>query len=189
MLKSLIHSGKGRGSQSGFTLIEFAVAMAISMLLIVGAAEILRYTVVQTGANSDRTMAQQETQYVSFWINQDVIQAQHIHFGNSTGTGFPLTITWIGQDGGNDTVTYGVVNNLNLSKNPWQLTRTEANRQGNVTSLVAQYLNPNLTDCYQKTEDNQTYNVLVLDVDAKVDQSEANSTFDISPRYSGITWH
>jgi len=167
---------------------EFAVAMAISVLLIAGAAAILRYTVVQTGANSDRTMAQLQTQYVSFWINQDVIQAQHIHFGNSTVTGFPLTITWTGQDGGNDTVTYDVVNNPALSKNPWQLTRTEVNGQGNATSLVAEYLNPNLTECYQMTEGNETYNVLVLDVDAKVDQSEGNSTFEISPRYSGITW-
>ena len=166
----------------GFTLVELGVALAISMLLIVGAAAIMRYTVVQTGANNDRTMAQLQTQYVSFWISQDVMQAQHIHFGNSTGTGFPLTITC-----GSGTVTYNVVNNPSVSMNPWQLTRTE----GNATSLVAEYLNPTLTKCYREIEGNQTYNTLVLNVDAKVDQSEANSTFEISPRYninSGNIW-
>jgi hypothetical protein len=71
--------------------------------------------------------------------------------------------------------------------NLWQLTRTE----GSATSLVAEYLNPTLTKCYREIEGNQTYNTLVLNVDAKVDQSEANSTFEISPRYninSGNIW-
>jgi prepilin-type N-terminal cleavage/methylation domain-containing protein len=179
MWKSVMYSRKRRRSQLGFTLVEFAVALAIGVLLIAGAAAIMKYAVVQTAANSDRTMAQLQTQYVSFWISQDVMQAQQIHFGNSTGTGFPLTITC-----GSGTVTYNVVNNPNIGMNPWQLTRTE----GSATSLVAEYLNPTLTKCYREIEGNESYNVLVLDVAARVDQSAGNSTFEVSPRYSGITW-
>lgn len=160
----------------GFTLMEFAVAMVISTLLMVGAAYILRYMVVQTGANGDRTMAQLQAQYVSFWIGQDVVQAQTICFGNSTGTGFPLKMQ-IGLDGGN--VTYEVVNNPDLGKNPYQLTRTDVNG----TSLVAQYLDPVSTKCYGN-ETSGDHFLLVLEVAAQVDQSAASSTYELSPRYS-----
>ena len=218
----------------GFTLVEFAVAIALSILIMGGAAAILRYTVVQTGANTDRTIAQLQAQYVNFWISQDVVQAGNITLGNSS-SGFPLTMTRTGLDGGNSTVTYDVVNNTNLSKNPWQLTRTEVNGQGNVTSLVAEYVVPwggswltgisyNVNDrvsdngssyvciaahtssssnepgagaswtTYWKVQQgtkacqgNTTYNVLMLEVAAQVDQGEADRKYQISPRLGNAT--
>jgi prepilin-type N-terminal cleavage/methylation domain-containing protein len=191
-LKTVIYGRQRRGGQLGFNLIELMIAIAISVLLMVGTVAILRYMVVQTAENGDRTMAQLQVQYIGSWISEDVVQAQHIHFGNSTGTGFPLILTWIAQDGGNNTVTYDVVNDEELGGNPWQLTRTSVNSQGNATSLVAEYLDPAKTKCdietvYDEPTSPEKY-VVVLDVDAKVDQSEENSTFEISPRYSGITW-
>jgi prepilin-type N-terminal cleavage/methylation domain-containing protein len=174
---------KGR-RQLGFTLIEFTVAIAISVLIMVGAAALLRYMVVQTGANSNKTIAQLQVQYVGFWLTQDVVPAGNITLGDSP-SGFPLTMTIPGLDGGNSTVIYDVVPNPNLPGNTWQLTRTEVDvdGQGNVTSLVAQYVDHSLTKACQG---NTTYNVLVLEVAAKVDQSklvpEADRKYQISPR-------
>jgi len=177
----------------GFTLMEFAVAMVISTLLMVGAAYILRYMVVQTGANGDRTMAQLQAQYVSFWIGQDVVQAGNVTLGSSTG--FPLTLTWTGLDGGNSTVIYDVVPNPNLSGNTSQLTRTEVDVEGigNVTSMVAQYVVPwdpvkqQGTRACQGGNATNPDNVLVLQVAAQVDRSAASSSYELSPRYGNET--
>jgi type II secretory pathway component PulJ len=201
MLEVGMNRGKGRGSQRGFTLVELGVAMAISMLLIAGTAWILRYTVVQTAANADRTLAQMQTQYVSSWINQDVIQARQIHFGNTTGAGFPLTIAWTGQDGGNRTVIYDVVKDPSISQNHCQLTRElRVDGVGEGNYLVSEYMvewhrtaeGEDLgTWCHRENagSDTDPRYVLVLDVMARVGQSEENSTFKISPRRTDIDWY
>jgi len=175
---------KGR-RQLGFTLMEFTVAIGISVLIMAGAAALLRYMVVQTGANSNKTMAQLQVQYVSFWLTQDMVQAGNITLGNSP-SGFPLTMTITGPDGGNSTVIYKVVSDGNISKNPYQLTRTD----GNGTSLVSQYMVPWDPVKQQGTkacQGNTTYKVLVLEVAAQVDQSEADRKYQISPRYGNAT--
>jgi len=68
----------------------------------VGTMTILRYAVVTTADNGDRTEAQIQAYYVGFWIGEDVVEATgNITVGNTTWSwdggdttivGFPITI-------------------------------------------------------------------------------------------------
>lgn len=182
---SILRRKRDRRDQHGFTLVEFAVALAISAVVLVGSVAIMRYIIVATAENGDRTIAQLQVHYISSWLVDDVVQAERIHFGNSTGTGFPIII----NDGA---VTYDVVENM--GENPWQLTRTVEADGGNQTLVVAEYLvpwseeNQEGTICYQKSVDGAPVDVLVLEVTAKVDQREESGSYEISPRASDIVW-
>jgi prepilin-type N-terminal cleavage/methylation domain-containing protein len=176
----------GRG-QRGFTLVEFVVAFAISALLLVGVVTIMRYVVIQTAVDGNEAMAQTEAYYVGFWIGEDVVQAQTVSLGDPT-QGFPLTLSWQSQDGGNHTVIYRLV--YNTEQNDWQLTREhELNGESLGVLLVSENLLPDSTKCYQKKSvGNENIDVLVVEVTAKVDTGEASSKYEISPRYTNVQW-
>jgi prepilin-type N-terminal cleavage/methylation domain-containing protein len=180
----------------GFTLVEMVVALVVAGLILVGSAALMRYMVVATGQQSDQVLARLQVQYVGFWISQDVVQAQHMEIENSSGNatlmkkGFPLTITWEGDDGNNNTVVYNLQDS---GQKPWELTRElKVNGVSKGISVVSQYLVPwsaqGLTDqgtwCVVNNEGNETnprYTVL-LTAAAQVDLAEASGTYNISPR-------
>ena len=179
-----------QGSQAGFTLAELIISIALMSLILVGSMGLLSYMVLVSDDNGDRTMAALQAQYASFWIGEDVVQAQSITFGNSTGSGFPLILGWIDPSMpgvGNNTVTYAVGNMTDrLGRSLWQLERThEVDGLNRGTSVVAEYLDPESTECLQKDEDP---NVLVLEVTAKIDRREQSSTYETHPRAGNVTW-
>lgn len=193
MVNAVVSERQRKGSQLGFTLVEFMVAFAVGALILVGALMILRYTVVTTGNNADRTIAQFQAHYVSFWIGEDAVQAQEIVFGNTTGKGFPLSIAWE-KDDGNHVVTYDVGNMTDeRGRNLWQLTRehkvmADGNEEILSSSLVAEYLDPELTECYREIVHDIPEDILVLKVAAKVDEAEESSSYEINPRYTNVNW-
>jgi len=181
--------------QPGFTLIEMVVALAVAAVILVSTVALGRYIFVATGEQSDQVLARLQVQYVSFWIGEDVVQAQQIMSENSAGNaaletkGFPLTITWEG-DNGNNTVKYYF---QNAGQNPWQLTRElKLDGMNEGTSVVSQYLVPwsaqggkDLgTWCVVNNAGNETNPkyVVNLTVAAQVDLAEASGTYHISPR-------
>ena len=190
MVKRLVSGQREQGSQAGFTLAELIISIALMALILVGSMGLLSHMVLVSNDNGDRTMAALQAQYASFWIGEDVVQAQSITFGNSTGSGFPLILGWIAPSMpgvGNNTVTYAVGNMTDrLGRSLWQLERThEVDGQNRGTSVVAEYLDPESTECLQKDEDP---NVLVLEVTAKIDRREQSSTYETHPRAGNVTW-
>jgi len=162
------------------------IALAIAALLVVSSSAIMS-SLVRTGDKVDQMMANLQVQYVSFWIGEDVVQAQSITLENSTigeytVVGFPFTLGCVDKNGGNYTVTYSVAD-MTVSDER-KLGRTlvslyRAKDGGNLT--VAEYLDPVGTNCELAQVGNQTYK-LVLNVAAVVDEKEASGRFDINPR-------
>jgi prepilin-type N-terminal cleavage/methylation domain-containing protein len=189
------------GSQPGFTLVEIVVALAVGAVILVGASALMYYMVVGTGEQSDQVMARLQVQYVSFWIGEDVVQAQHIESENSAGSatlmkkGFPLTITWENDEG----ISYSVIYDVeNTEQNPWTLTREyEVNGELVGNSTVSQYLVPWSaqgendvgTWCDIKNEGNETNPRYMVTVTAAavVDSAKASGTYQINPREGSVT--
>ena len=173
------------GRLHGLTLIELMVALAVSAMIIVGTATVMRHVVMAAGEERDDTMAVLEVQVSGFWINEDVVQGQSIRLGDPGGIGFPLTVEWTGWDGEKNRVTYGVQGMVDeQERSLWQLVRTQEKDTGSGyesmgSTFVGEYLDPGGTRCYWS---GSTIDVLVLEVTAVVDQSEASSTYEMNPR-------
>lgn len=181
-------------------MVELMVAIAISVLIVVGSLVFLRYMITVAADNRDKTMATLEVQYVGFWISEDVVQAQEISVFDCAEDpeGRLLILKWKEWDGSqSETITYYVENMED--EDLWRLMRTrEVYEEGNpepvstATSLVAEYLVP-----WSEAEDEgtrscamdyDTMKSLVVEVAARADRSEASSTYEIYPR-SAVEWH
>jgi len=187
-------------SQTGLTMVELMVAIAISMLIVVGSVALMTYMITVADDNRDKTMATLEVQYVGFWISEDVVQAQTIEFGENNG--FPLTITWRYGDGSaNETITY-YFEDMEEEQGLLILMRTrEVYREGSPdhsqsgTSQVAQYLVPwseskcTGTKCcrMEYSTEYDSMKSVVVEVAAKADRSEASSSYEIYPR-AAVDW-
>jgi prepilin-type N-terminal cleavage/methylation domain-containing protein len=203
-LRILLCPKQRKRNQPGFTLIEMLIALAISMIIVIGTAAFMQHMLSVTADHSDKKLAQIEVHYVGFWIGEDVAQAQSITLANSTVDGypiqgFPITLSWTNPDDGNTTIVYSVESMKDkLGRTLLKLNRT---KDDTGTSTIAEYLDPSLDDtgtpktrCYQKTEiGDQTVltDVLVLEVTAQVDRRVESGRYEIFPRaYSAgnVTW-
>ena len=192
-----------RRGQAGFTMVELMVAIAISVLIVVGSLVFLRYMITVAADNRDKTITTLEVQYVGFWISEDVVQAQEICLGGCDDEdppdpdGFPLVLKWEKWDGSqSETITYYVENME--GEDLWRLMRTRDVYDGEgalvstATSLVAEYLVPwseaegeGTRSCAMVYD---TMKSLVVEVAARADRSEASSTYEIYPR-AVVEWH
>jgi len=184
MAITMISGKRNAGGQAGFTMVELMVALAISMIIVVGSLILLRYMITVADTNRDKTIASLEVQYVGFWVSEDVVQAQTVELGSYHG--FPLEITWTEFDEEDNEipneVIYEVGNVTDMFGNDlWRLYRThwvEGDSLG--TSLVGQYLERDSTECIESKH--EFVSSLILRVAAKVDRSTGNNTYEIHPR-------
>ena len=197
ILKILLFCGRKEGSQLGFTLAELMISIAISGIILVGSAAILHQIVVSTQENMHKTQAKLEVQYVSFWIGEDVIQAQEVEIGNATVLGRLLRLNWTDELGnGNTTVTYDVQSMPKPDQDLWTLYRVKTDDKGTGNITVAEYLLPWSDEAgkgtkFERQLDLQTGNrtgVLVVTVAAQVDRYEETDTYETQPRMGNVTW-
>ncbi|MDY6893244.1 MAG: prepilin-type N-terminal cleavage/methylation domain-containing protein [Chloroflexota bacterium] len=192
-MNTIVWNKKKRLEQSGFTLIEFSVSLAITAIILVSSMLIFHHVAVVSATNAERTIARLQIQYVSLWISEDVVQAQEIDLGNSTGTGFPLTVSWTNSEGKDNVITYSIEDMADNSGRKQMIRIHEQEEQGNSTSLVAEFLDAESTRCYRKsvfdeqTQETVFIDVLVLDAAASVGLSESSGSYEVHPRNS-ITW-
>ena len=128
--------------QSGFTLIELTVSLAIMGAICLGATVANAQIINQTARNSDFTTASRQTLNAVHWISRD---AQMSHSINGTA-GFPLsdnlTMSWKEWDNSEHVAIYYLQNN--------KLSRSySVNGSLPQVTLVAEYINDNatLTNC------------------------------------------
>jgi prepilin-type N-terminal cleavage/methylation domain-containing protein len=127
--------------ETGFTLIEIMVSLAISSFIGLGAMMSSAQVLNETNRNNDFTAASRNAMNAVYWISRDAQMAQII----SGAPGFPqtanLSLYW--QDWG------GSTNNATYSLNNGVLKRS-FNVDGNINqTVVAQYINSsvNMTYC------------------------------------------
>jgi prepilin-type N-terminal cleavage/methylation domain-containing protein len=131
---------KKTGNQKGFSLIEFAVAMVISGILVVGISAFSIQSVSESRRSYYLTQITQQLENTGFWISRDIQMSQNVTLGPDAG--FPLQVAWKDIYGKNYTVEFSIDGNQihrNLSENGSPLSQT----------LLAQTIDPSaaLTNC------------------------------------------
>ena len=127
-------------NQSGFTLIEVIVSMAITGFIGLGANMSIVQLLNETSRNNDFTTASRNAMNAIYWIGRDAQMAQVI----SGAAGFPgtngLSLSWIDWDNGAHTAVYSIEDG--------QLWRNYT-FDGTTKTLIAEYINPsaNMTSC------------------------------------------
>jgi hypothetical protein len=177
------------------------VAMAVSVLIVLGSLILLRYMVTVADTNRDKTVATLEVQYVGFWISEDLAQASSIQLGTDPGDadGFPLTIQYEDwEETKRETITYEMES---MGDGLMRLLRhrtsedyigddwVEDSAQSG-TSAVAEYIVPwseseeTGTRCCRMEYDTQydTMKSVVVEVEAQADRSEASCSYEVYPR-------
>jgi len=132
--------------QSGFTLIELTVSLAIMGAICLGATVANAQIINQTARNSDFTTASRQTLNAVHWISRD---AQMSHSINGTA-GFPvsdnLTMSWKDWDNSEHEAIYYLQNNK--LRRSYTVVVDGVPSPTEVT-LIAEYINDNatLTNC------------------------------------------
>jgi prepilin-type N-terminal cleavage/methylation domain-containing protein len=172
----LIHKG-----QKGFSLIELVIVIAIVGFVTGG----LTMTIMQVFNMDARTRndmtAVYQVRQAGKLVSQDVLQAQSVSAGGSSG--FPLTLTWTDEGGTGDSHTV----NYTLSGN--RLHRSESVNGGNQTvTVVAEHIDPDQTSCaccdqascHQGICDDNEW--LTFTVTATVGEQSETRIYQIKPR-------
>ena len=127
-------------SEKGITLIEMAVAIAITGIIGLGATAAIYHVMTQSDQNTGATSARHHTLNAIHWMSRDVQMAQTVSPEGISG--FPLTLQWVAWDNVGHEVVYSIVDG--------DLTRSYSNDSGEETeAVVAQYINPDaeMTNC------------------------------------------
>jgi prepilin-type N-terminal cleavage/methylation domain-containing protein len=128
-------------SETGFTLIEVLVSLAITSIIGLGATIASGQVLNETARNSDYTTASRNAMNAIHWISRDALMAQTI----SGVAGFPqtsdLSLAWVDWGNSSHNATYSLENG--------QLRRTYTDGTQITENLVAEYINPDaeLTNC------------------------------------------
>ena len=134
-------------NQKGFTIIELAVATAITALIVCAAAMTTFRVLADTSNNNDRMTVIRQVENVGIWISSDARIAEIITAEDLTSPDF-LTLGWTdwGYDGPSiyHSVTYSIED---ISEGIGKLRRTHQDSGGtNEQTLVADYIYYNLSD-------------------------------------------
>jgi prepilin-type N-terminal cleavage/methylation domain-containing protein len=158
--------------QLGFTLIELAIAMAISGL-IAGAVTMTMFQIIDSsGRTSTHMTAVRQVRSAGYWVTHDVLMAQDVAVAAEPG--FPFTLTW--SDWTNNevhTVVYSIVDD--------ELQRADSTNSGPaVTTIVAEFIDPANTSC-EYVDGTFVFNVTAQVGSGSVAQVEAR-TYEVIPR-------
>jgi prepilin-type N-terminal cleavage/methylation domain-containing protein len=96
----------GKGRQSGITLVEILIAMAIVGLLGAGSASMIVQTFQQNTRSTQATKAIAQVENVAYWVNKDALMTQSIV--PAAGSGFPLQLGWQNQTDNVTIATYSI---------------------------------------------------------------------------------
>jgi prepilin-type N-terminal cleavage/methylation domain-containing protein len=145
-------------SQSGLTLIEVIVAIALTGIIALGASVSTVQLLKQTSSDRDYTVASRNATNAIYWISHDAVMAQQIQ-GYS---GFPLTndltLSWTTWDSASYSVNYTLEDGV---------LKRICSEDGSINTIViAEHIDPAL----DKTFCSSSNGVLTLTVTCSVGQ-------------------
>lgn len=119
-------------TQTGFTLIELLISLAITGLIVAGAAMATNQVLAQSDRNGEYTTASQHAMNALYWVSRDAQMSQSIQCGENSG--FPLTLYWTQWDNSEHQVIYSIQDGV-LRRN-YSIDGGAA-----IETIVAQYIN------------------------------------------------
>jgi prepilin-type N-terminal cleavage/methylation domain-containing protein len=93
------------GRQSGVTLIELIVALAIIALISAVVVSAVYQLLAATQQSNDQQYAVSQLRQAEHWMSRDALMAQTLSV-DASPTGFPVSMTWEEIAGGDRAVTY-----------------------------------------------------------------------------------
>ena len=190
-------------SQSGVTLVEMLAAIAIGSIVVIGAIVFLQNMVTVADDNRDVSFASLQVQYVGFWLNEDIAQAQMINLGDATcaDDGFPIMMSFESGDGTTyEYIEYYLVDMAGEDGLSSLYRTREVYEGGDIvedqsgTLLVAEYIDPSSTYAERRQygeggEESPIFSMKAVwvTVAAEVDGNRAESSYEIFPR-SVVDW-
>ena len=133
-------------NQRGFSLAEMVIVLAIIGSVMAGATMSIVQVINGSSSSSDHMIAVRQVQNVGYWVSRDVQMAQVVAPAPYTD-GFPLTLTWTDRYGNGHQVVYSLVDMPDeLAKLQRQHTCVALSLD--VTSTVAEFIDPDGTNCY-----------------------------------------
>ena len=174
-------------NQKGFTLVELAVALAITGL-ITGGITMTIFQVFDVNARTSNHMtAVRQVQNAGYWISRDAQMAQSTVITEVLG--FPSTLTWTEYVAPSDEhqVVYTLLADNKLQREHY--TNRDINPDPNTTTFVAQYIDSDTTKTkceFIDTDGDTIKDKLILIVTATVsgwpqEQSETR-IYEVIPR-------
>jgi type II secretory pathway component PulJ len=160
-----------REKQSGFILINVILSLALIGILGIGVTATILQVFDESAHAGTNTQVVQQVENVGYWIGHDCLMAQGLATSNSSGSGFPLVLTWITW--GDDVIK--VIYTLTDGKLQRNMT-INAGQPRN--SQVAEYIDmdPLKTNCHFDDD------VLTFKVTATVDSTSKTRTYQVRIR-------
>ena len=82
-----------RQRQSGLTLVELMIAIALAGIVTAGITMLISNVFATSARTSNHMTAVRQVQSAGYWVSKDALQAQNVT-PDGGDSGFPLTLTW-----------------------------------------------------------------------------------------------
>ena len=134
-------------NQRGFTLVEMLIVLAIAGIVTAAATMTIIQVISGSSSSSNHMTAVRQVQNAGFWVSRDAQMAQSVAPAPYPD-GFPLTLTWTDRYGNDHQVVYSLVDMPSGGLKELQRQHTSVALSLDVTSTVAEFIDPDGTNCY-----------------------------------------
>jgi prepilin-type N-terminal cleavage/methylation domain-containing protein len=135
-------------NQRGFTLVEMLIVLAIAGIVTAAATMTIIQVISGSSSSSNHMTAVRQVQNAGFWVSRDAQMAQSVAPAPYPD-GFPLTLTWTDRYGNDHQVVYSLVDMPSGGLKELQRQHTSVALSLDVTSTVAEFIDPEGTNCYR----------------------------------------
>ena len=159
--------------QRGLTLVELLIAIFLAGVVTSGITMSVFQVFNINSRTSSHMTAIRQVQHAGKQVSQDLLQAQGVEPGGSSG--FPLTLTWTDWDNTQHEIVYNLED---MPSGEFKILWREhyMNLSLNSTILVAEYIDPAETSCDWDNE------ILTFTVTANVGGQSETRVYEITPR-------